>query len=138
MQVNQNFGVAIHLLSCLSEPTGEYKTSAYLAESVNTNPVVVRRILKVLENNGLVETKKGKFGSRLSKDPQQITFYDVYKTFFDGNILQPSHHPNKACPVGNKITGLISNVLSDATTKFENTLKEYTIANMKKEIEKGE
>ncbi|MDY0277103.1 MAG: Rrf2 family transcriptional regulator [Acholeplasma sp.] len=134
MQINQNFGVAVHILVYLSLTESEYQTSSHLASSVNTNPVVVRRILKDLENAGLIETKKGRFGSRLLKKADEITFNDVYNVFYQGNILEPSHHPNEKCPVGAMVTGLISDVMKDATKDFMNTLQKYTIADIKKLI----
>lgn len=137
MKSNQNFGVATHILIYISTFDGEYITSAKLADSINTSPVVVRRILKELANHGLIETKQGKFGSKLNKEACSISLYDVYKVFHRGNILSPSHTPNLACPLGVEIKDLIDESLYEANEVFEKTLKSQTICKIKERIERG-
>ena len=72
MAANSRFAVATHLLVGLGylpahtpphDPKkGEWVNSAHLAESVNTHPVVVRRILGDLRKAGLVISQQGKNG----------------------------------------------------------------------------
>ena len=53
--------------------------SQTLAASVNTNPVVVRRLLLALRRAGLIETFTGKNGgARLRKNPNRISLVDIY------------------------------------------------------------
>src|SRR2546421_9582426 len=53
--------------------------SQTLAASVNTNPVVVRRLLLALRRAGLIETFTGKHGgARLRKKPNQVSLVDIY------------------------------------------------------------
>lgn len=137
MIANQNYGVALHILSYLAVKEDTYVTSTQLASSIDTNPVVIRRLLKILANAGLVETKRGQFGSKLKKDPSEITLYDVYKLFHSGIIMGPEHVPNVECTTGLKIISAVTNILSDSTNIFENELKKYTIEIVKKEIERG-
>ncbi len=61
MTKNSRFTVAVHALALLSIVRGKPATSDYIARSVNTNPVVIRRILGVLGKAGLVETHPGAF-----------------------------------------------------------------------------
>lgn len=75
MAANSRFAVATHLLvglgylpahTPLQDPKkGEWVNSAHLAESVNTHPVVVRRILGDLRKAGLVISQQGKNGGWL-------------------------------------------------------------------------
>src|SRR4051812_42410357 len=59
--------------------SGEIMDSEALARSVNTNPVVVRRLLLALRDAGLIETIAGKHGgSRLRKSPREISLRDIY------------------------------------------------------------
>ncbi len=50
-----------------------------IAESVNTNAVVIRRILGMLKNAGLVDMKRGTGGSYLTKPIEDISLLEVYK-----------------------------------------------------------
>ena len=60
--------MAVHVLAVLAYKDGDRVTSELLARSVNTNPVVIRRLLLALQEARLVETRKGAgFGSRLSR-----------------------------------------------------------------------
>ncbi len=54
--------------------------SEQVAESVNTNPVVIRRMLMELAEAGLVVSQTGSLGgSRLANDPAKTTLLDVYQ-----------------------------------------------------------
>jgi hypothetical protein len=60
--------MAVHVLAVLAYKEGDRVTSALLAASINTNPVIVRRLLLALQRAKLVETGKGAgSGSRLSR-----------------------------------------------------------------------
>src|SRR5438046_1301705 len=73
MRTSCRFAMAVHVLTVLAYKEGDRVTSAFLAGSVNTNPVVIRRLLLALQRARLVETRKGAgFGSRLSRSPGRI------------------------------------------------------------------
>src|SRR4029078_7819289 len=58
---------------------GEVIASQALAASVNTNPVVVRRLLMALRRAGLIETVAGKNGGAcLRTDPERISLSEIY------------------------------------------------------------
>ena len=94
MQSNQNYGIALHVLTCLAFDEDTYMTSNEIAKSVNTNPVIVRKVIKLLSDANLVLTKKGKNGSKLAKSASEISFFEVYQIFNHGSILEPKHKPN--------------------------------------------
>ena len=80
MQISSRFSVGVHVLTLLaSNPAGELLTSDRLANSVNTNPVVIRRILGQLKKAGLVEVRAAAGGTYLRRDPATITLLDVYR-----------------------------------------------------------
>ena len=56
--VNQQFTFAVHIMTALACAPG-LMDSQTLAASVNTNPVVVRRLLLALRRAGLIETQAG-------------------------------------------------------------------------------
>ena len=66
MRTSCRFAMAVHVLAVLAYKDGDRVTSSLLAGSVNTNPVVIRRLLLALQRAKLVETRKGAgLGSRL-------------------------------------------------------------------------
>src|SRR5438034_917649 len=66
-------------MTALAFSPGEVIGSQRLAASVNTNPVVVRRLLLALRRARLIETFTGKHGgARLRKRPNDISLADIY------------------------------------------------------------
>lgn len=49
MKISKRFTVAVHILALLSLEKGSLQTSEDIAGSVNTNPVVIRRIMSKLK-----------------------------------------------------------------------------------------
>jgi DNA-binding IscR family transcriptional regulator len=53
MQISSRFTVALHIFTCVDTFKDEHKvTSDFLASSINTNPVIIRKILTQLKNAG--------------------------------------------------------------------------------------
>ena len=72
--------MAVHVLAVLAYKEGDRVTSAFLAGSVNTNPVIIRRLLLSLQRAKLVDTCKGAgSGSRLNRSPGRINLAEVYR-----------------------------------------------------------
>ena len=53
--MNSRFSTAVHILTLLASMPGERLTSEFIAASVGTNPVVIRRQLASLREAGLVQ-----------------------------------------------------------------------------------
>ena len=65
MPGSPRFAVAIHVLAVLAfieRKGGERVSSSQIAMSVNTNPVVIRNLLKALKDAGLIRVKEGRGG----------------------------------------------------------------------------
>lgn len=79
MQISSRFTIAIHIFACIDAFEDEYKiTSDFLAESINVNPVVIRRILQQLKAANLISVTRGSGGATIARDMDKITFLDVY------------------------------------------------------------
>ncbi|GHO51069.1 Rrf2 family transcriptional regulator [Ktedonospora formicarum] len=104
MSANSRFTVALHTLSwmALVARQREIVTSDQIAASVNTNPVVIRRILGVLEKAHLVIVQHGTgAGWKLARTPEAISLLDVYQAVEQSQLFELHHsQPNQACPVG--------------------------------------
>ena len=133
MSSNSRFAVATHILTFLAnaEPN-EYVTSDYVAASVNTSPVVIRRLLKTLNEAGLVLTKEGiQGGSELAVPADQITLLDVYRAVDEGDLFTLHRNPpNPDCAVGRSIKGVLKQVVDQAQVAMERELAQVTIAQL--------
>jgi Rrf2 family protein len=93
--------MAVHALAVLAQSEEGY-SSSYVASSVNTHAVFLRRILRDLVAAGLVRAREGRSGGyRLARPPTRITLADVYRAVEPEGPLTPSPaDPNVRCPVG--------------------------------------
>lgn len=130
------FTTAVHILTLLASYGDEPATSESIAGSVNTNPVVIRRILRSLADAGLVRSTPGTAGgSRLARDARRITLRDVYEAVESGSHFgEPSQHPNPKCPVGRRIRGMLTPRLEAAETAMAASLRKTTIADLLEEV----
>lgn len=124
--------MAVHVLAVLAYKEGDRVTSALLAGSVNTNPVIIRRLLLALQRAKLVETCKGAgSGSRLSRSPRRIDLAEVYRAVEDAEPFAiPSRKPNAACPVGKCIRAALARVFASAQSALERDLGKTTLADV--------
>jgi Rrf2 family protein len=131
--------VAVHVLAVLAYKGGEAVTSALLASSVNTNPVIIRRLLLLLQSAGFIETRKGAgAGSRLSRKPEQISLMEVYRAVeTDEPFTAHSKKPNEACPVGSCIQATLQKVFTAAEAALEKELARTTLADIVAEVKKS-
>ena len=132
MARNCQFAFAVHALAMLASNPGRGVTSSEIAQSVNTNPVVIRRMLAMLRRAGLVQTRSGAAaGTRLSLPPRAIGLDAVYHAVEAGAPLSlPPHRPNRACPVGKKIETVLEEVFHSAQAALEKALSSRTLADV--------
>ncbi len=124
--------MAVHVLAVLAYKEGDRVTSALLAGSINTNPVIVRRLLLVLQRAKLVETGKGAgSGSRLSRSPGRINLAEIYRAVENAEpFATPARKPNAACPVGYCIRATLDKVFASAQAALEKDLEKTTLASV--------
>lgn len=124
--------MAVHVLTVLAYKEGDRVTSSFLAGSVNTNPVMVRRLLLDLQRARLVETSKGAgAGSRLSRAPSRINLAEVFRAVEElETFARPSGKPNQACPVAQCMREELDRVFASARAALERDLERTTLANL--------
>ncbi|MHB8521947.1 MAG: Rrf2 family transcriptional regulator [Limisphaerales bacterium] len=129
MRTSCRFAMAVHVLAVLAYQEGDRVTSACLAGSVNTNPVIVRRLLLALQRAKLVETCKGAgAGTRLSRSPRRINLAQVYRAVEAVEpFATPSRKPNAACPVGHYIRDTMQKVFASAQNALERDLAKTSL-----------
>ena len=69
MQISSRFTVALHIFTAVDVFKDDYKvTSDFLAGSIGTNPVIIRKLLTQLKSAGLITVARGTGGIELTKD----------------------------------------------------------------------
>lgn len=129
--------MAVHVLTVLAHRQGEGASSMMLAASVNTNPVIIRRLLLALQAAGLVETRKGPgLGSRLGRPPGRINLAEVFRAVeCEESFAMPRRSPNEACPVGHCIRAALEEVFLSARAALERDLARTTLAGIVERVE---
>lgn len=134
MQISSRFTVALHIFTCVETFKDDYKvTSDFLAGSIGTNPVIVRKILTQLQNAGLIKVMRGTGGIEITKDLSAISFYDVYQAIEpleDGDLFRFHDNPNPQCPVGRNIHTLLDDKLRSIQDTMEDEMKRHKIADL--------
>lgn len=133
MKISSRFAIAVHILSLLSLNPGTHNTSEWIAASVNTNPVVIRRILGQLKASDLVHVKSGSGGASLTGPLDSITLLQVYRAVAvveEGALFSIHEEPNPACAVGAHIQAVLELILGKAQEAMEQVLAEITMAEL--------
>ena len=142
MKISSRFSVAVHILSIISMEDTNLCTSEWIAGSVNTNPVVIRRVIGMLKRADLVDVPKGTGGAYLLKDIKDITLLQVYRAVDvveEGELFQIHENPNPKCPIGANIQGVLEIILAKAEKAMEEVLRNVTmediVLGLRKKIE---
>jgi len=110
--------------------------SQALARSVNTNPVVVRRILLALRRAGLVETFAGQGGgARLGKAAKEITLRHIYDAVEPRPVIAINQRKSwKRCPVSCQMKEIMTSVAEDAENALRSHLAAITLTKLVRRI----
>ena len=134
MQISSRFTVALHILACIARFSKQTKvTSAFLANSVNTNAVIIRNILLQLKAAGLIRVERGTGGAYLEQPADEISLLDVYKAIepLEKETLFRFHeNPNPECPVGRNIHEVLDGRLSAIQEVMELKLRSMSLADI--------
>lgn len=128
--VNSKLTVGIHVLALLALAGATPLTSETIAESVNTNSAVIRRLLGVLRASGYVESSSGPGGGwQLTRAPDDITLLDLRRALEPDHEVFPLHNnlPSPACPVGGNIQGILRNIYGEVMDAVDRRLSITTI-----------
>lgn len=138
--VATRFAVAAHILLLLASEAGRGTTSLHIAGSVNTNPVVVRRITGQLARAGLVRVRRGPGGAELSRPASEITLQDVWRAVNSERTsrLLPLHaRPNPECPVGRRVHAVLGPAFAVAERALGDALSATTLDRLVSDLAAG-
>ena len=136
MAANSQFSIAVHVLTMLACSGDENLKSDQIAKSVNTNAVVIRRLLSQLGHSRLVVSQTGASGgTRLARCPDEINLSEIYKAVSCGEVFALHHRgPNRDCPVGRNIESVLCNLQKEIDKTVCAKLSEYTLQSIIEKI----
>ncbi|TGK08941.1 transcriptional regulator [Leptospira fletcheri] len=132
MAANKRFSVAVHTLAVVGyhqRKNSSPVTSEDIAKSVDTNPVVIRNLVRSLKAAGIIESKEGKGGGLLlSKDPKSVTLGEIYHALTPSPILKENDGSvQKACQVSCHMKQILKPFLQKADQAVLETLSHTTL-----------
>jgi DNA-binding IscR family transcriptional regulator len=131
MQIGTKFSIAIHILLCVEFFKDKYKvTGNFIARSIKSNPTIIRNVMALLRNAGIIETTPGPGGARLARPAKQITMNDIYQAVNpvkDRKLFKIHTSSEPRCPIGRNIVTLLEPMFSSAQSALENDLNKRTL-----------
>ena len=135
MLSSSRFVVAIHALSVLARNMGKGPVcSNMIAQSVHTNPVVIRRLMSELERSSLVKSTAGRAGGfALARPALEISLADVYSAVEDETVFRAHKiDPAANCPVASQLMKVISPSLRAAELALKQSLRATSLHDVAK------
>ena len=139
MQISSRFTIAVHIFMCIHIFEKDHKiTSDFLADSIQVNPVVIRRLLSQLKAAGLVRVQRGSGGASMAKPLDQITFLDIYRAVDcveEGALFHFHENPNPNCPLGRNVHRVLDGRLKQIQDAMEREMAGITLESVMKDTE---
>ena len=139
--MNSRFAVSVHILTVLASKTGQLLTSEVIAEQVNTNPAVVRRLVGALQKAGLVGSKLGPGGGlSLARAASAISLDSVYCAVKEEgtNLLVPEKTVSSpSCDFARGIMVSLEGTCTKAEQALQAELRQTTIADVLADAQAG-
>jgi DNA-binding IscR family transcriptional regulator len=133
MQIGIKFSYAIHILLSIAFFKEQKVTGQFIASSIQTNLTIIRNIMGLLRNAGIITIPAGTGGATLTRPADQITLKDIFRAIDpmkDGILFKIHTHSAPKCPVGGNIVDLLNPYFSDAQNAMENDLAQYTLQDL--------
>ncbi|MDF7627078.1 Rrf2 family transcriptional regulator [Leuconostocaceae bacterium ESL0723] len=128
---------ALHILTYIQVfSNGQPLSSAAIAQSINTNPTRVRRLMADLKRAGLMHASAGVAQPGLCKQPAEITILDVYQAV-DGEspLLSPDQNTSQDCPVGRQIAQVLDHQYQKVEAAAQAEMQQITLADIMAELD---
>lgn len=129
MKRDSRLSGVLHVLLHLADQRGP-TTSEVLAKAMDTNPVVIRRILAGLRNHGYIRSEKGHGGGwTLACELSQVTLRDIYTALGCPSLLAVGNRTEApGCLVEQAVNGALNQAFHDAEALLLSRLGEVTLA----------
>ncbi|MCA6124982.1 Rrf2 family transcriptional regulator [Bradyrhizobium sp. WSM 1704] len=117
---------------------GEPVTSEQLAKAMATNPVVVRRVMAGLREQGIVRSEKGHGGGwTLARDASGITLAEIYRAVGAPTIIAMGHRSeNPGCLVEQAVNDALGDAFREVEAIFMKRLGAVTLDTLARDFKR--
>lgn len=131
MKKDSRLSSVLHVLLHMAQSDGPL-TSDALARMLDTNPVVVRRVLSNLRECGYVASAKGHGGGWVvACDLRAVTLLDVYRAVGEPTVFAMGHRlENPQCLVEQAVNQALDEAFRDAEALLVERLGSVTLADL--------
>ncbi len=135
MSYDSRLSGVLHILLHMAEQGGP-ATSETLARAMSTNPVVVRRLMAGLREQGFVRSGKGHGGGwMLACDLSRVTLRDIYNALGCPSLLAIGHRSQTPqCLVEQAVNAALDGAFRDAEALLLARLGDVTLAALSKDF----
>jgi DNA-binding IscR family transcriptional regulator len=131
MRSDSRLSGVLHVLLHMAEHRDPV-TSEVLAKAMKTNPVVIRRIMAGLRDQGYIRSEKGHGdGWMLSCDLARVTLRDIYAALGSPSVLAISNRTESpGCLVEQAVNAALDQAFQDAEALLLSRLGQVTLAKL--------
>ena len=131
MRRDSRLSGVLHVLLHMAEERRPL-TSEVLAKAMDTNPVVIRRIVAGLRDQGYVRSEKGHGGGwTLACDLSKVTLRDIYNALGGPTLLAIGNRTEApGCLVEQAVNAALNEAFRDAEALLLTRLGEVTLATL--------
>lgn len=135
MRRDSRLSGVLHVLLHMAEQGGPV-TSEALAKAMDTNPVVIRRTMAGLRNQGYVRSDKGHGGGwTLACDLSKVTLRDIYTALGSPSLLAMGNRTEApGCLVEQAVNAALNRTFHDAEALLLSRLGEVTLAELSADL----
>ena len=135
MRRDSRLSGVLHVLLHMAQKDGPV-TSAVLATAMDTNPVVLRRVMGGLRDHGYVQSEKGHGGGwTLACDLSKVTLRDIYIALGSPSLLAIGNRTAApGCVIEEAVNAGLNRSFQDAEELLLSGLGEVTLATLQEDV----
>lgn len=139
MRRDSRLSGVLHVLLHMAQAEGPV-TSEAMARAMETNPVVIRRVLAGLRDQGYVRAEKGHGGGwTLACDLTTVTLRDIYNALGEPTLLAIGHRAESpGCLVEEAVNAALGRAFDEANALLLARFGEVTLAMLASEVQRRE
>ncbi len=135
MRYSTKLSDGIHILAYIYLFPDKPLSSTAISESLQTNPVVVRRLMAKLKKAKILNTTVGIPKPILSRTPEEISLYEIYQAVEEGQrFFHVNSHTNTDCPAGSVIQEALTKQYDVFQTVMLEELSQHTLSEVIKDM----
>lgn len=135
MKRDSRLSGVLHILLHMVRQPGP-QTSETLARAMETNPVVVRRLMAGLRERGLVRSEKGHGGGWIiARELDRITLRDIYEALGEPEILAMGNRTEApGCLVEQAVNAALGSAFDEAEALLLRRFGEVTLSQLSADV----